>query len=92
MAKLALPATNPLAPRAAHCGAVRASIRGRARACRDHVRALNIQVLAVSLRAVVMNANHAAVIIGEHVLQFGLEGLSRLAPIPAESRFVPMRA
>ena len=41
-------------------------------------------MLAVSLRAVVMNANHAAVIIGEHVLRFGLEGPSRLSPISAE--------
>ena len=36
--------------------------------------AVNVQVLAFSLRAVVMNADHVAVIIGKHVPEFGPEG------------------
>ena len=46
--------------------------------------AINIQVLAASLPAVVMNADHATVITLEQVLQLGLEGPSRLLPQPAE--------
>ena len=46
--------------------------------------AVNIQLLAVSLRSVVMNADHAAVIICKHVMQCGLEGPSRLPHQPAE--------
>ena len=40
----------------------------------------NIQVLAAPLRAVVMNADHAAIITLEQVLQCGLEGPSRSPP------------
>jgi len=47
--------------------------------------AANIQALAVPLRGVVMNADHAAVITLQHLKQSGLEGPSRLTPIPAES-------
>jgi hypothetical protein len=43
---------------------------------------VNSQVLAVSLRVVVVNADHAAVIICKQVLQLGLEGPSRLLPQP----------
>src|SRR3990172_12560357 len=46
--------------------------------------AVCIQALAFSFRAVVMNADHAPVIICKHVPQFGLKGASRLLPIPAE--------
>jgi hypothetical protein len=42
--------------------------------------AANIQLLAAPLRAVVMNADHAAVVTLEQVLQCGLEGPSRLPP------------
>jgi len=46
--------------------------------------AANIQVLAVPLRAVVMNADHAAVVTLEQVPQCGLEGPSRLPHQAAE--------
>ena len=46
--------------------------------------AVNIQALAVSHPTVVMNADHAAVIICKDVPQFGLEGAFRLLPIPGE--------
>jgi hypothetical protein len=46
--------------------------------------AANVQVLAVPLSAVVINANHAAVITRKQVLQRGLERASRLSPVPAE--------
>src|SRR3990172_6896288 len=46
--------------------------------------AANIQAIAAPLCAVVMNADHAAVITLEQVLQCGLEGPSRLLPQPAE--------
>jgi hypothetical protein len=45
---------------------------------------VNIEALTVSLSAVVMHADHAAVVIFNHVSQFGVEGPSRLAPLPAE--------
>lgn len=44
----------------------------------------NIEVLAAPLRGVVMNADHPTVITREHVQQSGLEGPSRLTPIPTE--------
>ena len=46
--------------------------------------AVNIQVVAVSLRAVVMNADHVAVIIGSQVPQLRPEGPSRLPSQLAE--------
>jgi len=46
--------------------------------------AANIQALATPLGGVVMNADHPPVITLEHVQQCGLEGPSRLTPIPAE--------
>ena len=46
--------------------------------------AANIQALAASLRRVLMNADHAPVIICKHVQQFGLECASRLLPKAAE--------
>jgi hypothetical protein len=45
---------------------------------------VNVQALAVSLRAVVMNADHAAIIICKHVPQLCPEAPSRLPAIPAE--------
>ena len=54
--------------------------------------AVNIQLLAVSLPAAAMNADHAAVIICEQVLQFGLEGPSRLLSQPAEVGKAPVAA
>jgi hypothetical protein len=40
----------------------------------------NIQMLAVSLRAAALDADHAVLVICKHVLQFGLEGAPRLLP------------
>jgi hypothetical protein len=52
----------------------------------DHNAAANVQVLAVPLSAVVMNADHAAVIALEQVLQCGLKGPSRPTHVSAELR------
>jgi len=40
----------------------------------------SVQVLAVSLRAAALDADHAVLVICKHVLQFGLEGTPRLLP------------
>jgi hypothetical protein len=46
--------------------------------------AINVQLLAVSLRCVVMNADDAAVVTYRHGLQYSFESSTRLASIPPE--------
>src|SRR5919198_3466273 len=47
--------------------------------------AVDVQVLAVALGDVVMDADHAAVLVGEHALQIGPERAARLGHVAAET-------
>src|SRR5919204_4644352 len=47
--------------------------------------AVDVQPLAVSLRDVVMDADRAAVLVGEHALQIGPERAARLGRVAAET-------
>src|ERR671935_2744661 len=47
--------------------------------------AVDVQPLAVSLRDVVVNPDHAAVLVGEQALQIGPERAARLGRVAAET-------
>jgi hypothetical protein len=47
--------------------------------------AVEVQVLSVALGDVVMDADHAAVLVGEHALQIGAERAARLGHVAAET-------
>src|SRR5581483_11423432 len=47
--------------------------------------AVDVQPLAVSLRDVVVDAEHAVVLVGEHALQLDPEGAARLGQVAAET-------
>src|SRR5436190_15096015 len=47
--------------------------------------AVDVQSLSVSLRDVVVNPDHAALLIREHALQIGPEGAARLGHVAAET-------